>query len=173
MKTSQLKDHEYNPYYRTYIEALGEVTLMDTLRKQLKNYPQFLASIPQDKLTYRYAEGKWTVAEVLLHVLDTERVFQYRALRFARKDVTPLPGFNQDDYVPNSDANSRSIEQFIKEYKAIRESTISLFETFDAATLKRKGVASNSPMSVAAIGFIMCGHQKHHRNILRERYLDV
>ncbi len=173
MKTSQLKDHEYNPYYRTYIEALGEVTLMDTLRKQLKNYPQFLASIPQEKLTYRYAEGKWTVAEVLVHVLDTERVFQYRALRFARKDVTPLPGFDQDDYVPNSGANLRSIEQLIKEYKAIRESTISLFETFDAAALKRKGVASNSPMSVAAMGFIMCGHQKHHRNILRERYLNA
>ena len=173
MKTSQLKDHEYNPFYRTYIEALGEVNLMDTLRKQLKNYPQFLASIPQEKLLYRYAEGKWTVAEVLLHVLDTERVFQYRALRFARKDLTPLPGFDQDAYVPNSNANSRSIEQLIKEYKAIRESTITLFETFDAATLKLKGVASNAPMSVAAMGFIMCGHQKHHRNILRERYLEV
>ena len=173
MKTSQLKDHEYNPYYRTYIEALGEVNLMDILRKQLKNYPQFLASIPEEKLTYRYAEGKWTVAEVLLHVLDTERVFQYRALRFARKDLTPLPGFDQDSYVPNSGANSRSIEQLIKEYKAIRESTISLFETFDKATLRLKGVASNSPMSVAAMGFILCGHQKHHRNIIRERYLNI
>lgn len=172
MKSSQLKEHEYNPYYRTYIEALGEVTLMDTLRKQLKNYPQFLASIPQEKLSYKYAEGKWTVAEVLLHVLDTERVFQYRALRFARKDLTPLPGFNQDDYVPHSAANSRSIESLIKEYKAVRESTISLFENFNAATLKLKGVASNSPMSVAALGFITCGHQKHHRNILREKYLN-
>ena len=121
MKTSQLKDHEYNPYYKTYIEALGEVTLMDTLRKQLKNYPQFIGSIPQEKLTYKYAEGKWTVAEVLVHVLDTERVFQYRALRFARKDRTPLPGFSQDDFVPNSGANSRSIESLIAEYKAIRE----------------------------------------------------
>jgi uncharacterized damage-inducible protein DinB len=171
MKTSQLKDHEYNPYYKTYIEALGEVTLMDTLRKQLKNYPQFIGSIPQEKLTYKYAEGKWTVAEVLVHVLDTERIFQYRALRFARKDVTPLPGFNQDDFVPNSGANSRSIDSLIAEYKAIRESTITLFETFDETTLKRKGVASNSPMSVRAMGFIMCGHQKHHRNIIRERYL--
>ncbi len=171
MKTSQLKDHEYNPYYKTYIEALGEVTLMDTLRKQLKNYPQFIGSIPQEKLPYKYAAGKWTVAEVLVHVLDTERVFQYRALRFARKDRTPLPGFSQDDFVPNSGANSRSIESLIAEYKAIRKSTISLFETFDEPTLKLKGVASNSPMSVRAMGFIMCGHQKHHRNIIRERYL--
>jgi uncharacterized damage-inducible protein DinB len=173
MKTSQLKDHEYNPYYRTYIEALGEVSLLDTLRSQLINYPQFLGSIPQEKLMYKYADGKWTVAEVLVHVLDTERVFQYRALRFARKDLTPLPGFDQDNYVPHSDANSRSIESLVKEYKAIRACTISLFETFDEATLKRKGVASNSPMSVAALGFIMCGHQKHHRNIIRERYLTA
>lgn len=171
MKTSELKEHEYNPYYRAYIEALGEVDLMKTLRKQIKNYPQFLASIPEDKLNYRYAEGKWTVAEVLLHVLDSERVFQYRALRFARKDQTPLPGFDQDLYVPQSGAANRSLDSIIEEYKAIRQSTITLYESFNEDILKRKGVASNSNMSVAALGFIICGHQRHHRNILRERYL--
>lgn len=171
MKTSELKEHEYNPYYRAYIEALGEVELMKTLRKQIKNYPQFLASIPEDKLNYQYAEGKWTVAEVLLHVLDSERVFQYRALRFARKDQTPLPGFDQDLYVPQSGAGNRSLDSIIEEYKAIRQSTITLFESFNEDILKRKGVASNSNMSVAALGFIICGHQRHHRNILRERYL--
>lgn len=171
MKSSQLEDHEYNPYYKPYIEALGEVTLMDCLRKQLENYPQFLASIPKDKLNYKYAEGKWTVAEVILHVLDAERVFQYRALRFARKDQTPLPGFEQDDYVPASMAEKRSLDSLIDEYKAVRAATISLFENFNAEVLMRKGVASNAPMSVRALGFIMCGHQKHHRNILRERYL--
>jgi uncharacterized damage-inducible protein DinB len=173
MKTSQLKAHEYNPYYKAYIEALGEVDLMETLRKQVGNFPQFLGSIPQDKLTFSYAEGKWTVAEVLLHVLDTERVFQYRALRFSRKDETPLPGFNQDHYVPRSGANQRSIDSITQEYKAIRNSTIALYESFDEGTLKRKGVASNAAMSVAALGFIICGHQRHHRNILRERYLKA
>ncbi|MBT8290636.1 MAG: DinB family protein [Muriicola sp.] len=172
MKTSELKEHEYNPYYRAYIEALGEVDLMKTLRKQIKNYPQFLASIPEDKLNYQYAEGKWTVAEVLLHVLDSERVFQYRALRFARKDQTPLPGFDQDLYVPQSGAGNRSLDSIIEEYKAIRQSTITLYESFEEDILKRKGVASNSNMSVAALGFIICGHQRHHRNILRERYLQ-
>ncbi|MEY8021916.1 DinB family protein [Muriicola sp. SD30] len=172
MKTSELKEHEYNPYYRAYIEALGEVDLMKTLRKQIKNYPQFLASIPEDKLNYQYAEGKWTVAEVLLHVLDSERVFQYRALRFARKDQTPLPGFDQDLYVPQSGAGNRSLDSIIEEYKAIRQSTITLYESFNEDILKRKGVASNSNMSVAALGFIICGHQRHHRNILRERYLQ-
>ena len=171
MKTSALKHHEYNPYYRVYIEALGEVDLLTTLKKQLKNFPKFIKSIPSDKLTHAYAEGKWTIAEVITHILDTERVFQYRALRFARNDQTPLPGFDQDAYVPNSAANERSIKELIKEYKAIRKSTIVLYKTFDATTLGRKGVASNSPMSVAALGFIMCGHQKHHRNIIRERYL--
>ncbi|NNC61493.1 MAG: DinB family protein [Eudoraea sp.] len=172
MKTSELKEHEYNPYYRAYIEALGEVDLMKTLRKQIKNYPQFLASIPEDKLNYQYAEGKWTVAEVLLHVLDSERVFQYRALRFARKDQTPLPGFDQDLYVPQSGAGNRGLDSIIEEYKAIRQSTITLYESFEEDILKRKGVASNSNMSVAALGFIICGHQRHHRNILRERYLQ-
>jgi uncharacterized damage-inducible protein DinB len=172
MKTSQLKEHEYNPYYRAYIEALGEVDLMQTLRKQVENYPKFLNSIPPEKLTYRYAEGKWSVAEVLVHVLDSERVFQYRALRFVRKDQTPLPGFDQDVYVPQSGANKRSLESIVEEYKAIRNSTIALYESFDEALLKRKGVASNSVMSVAALGFIMCGHQCHHRDILRERYLN-
>jgi uncharacterized damage-inducible protein DinB len=173
MKTSDLKHHEFNPYYKPYIEALGEVDLLNTLKNQVHNYPQFLASIPEDKLTYSYAKGKWTIAEILVHVLDSERVFQYRALRFARNDNTPLPGFDQNVYVPFSGANSRSIDKIIKEYKAVRKSTIALYETFDETILKRKGIASNSPMSVAALGFIMCGHQKHHRNIIRERYLKV
>ncbi len=171
MKTSQLKAHEYNPYYKAYIEALGEVDLMKTMRKQVENYPQFLESIPKDKLTYSYAEGKWTVAEILVHVLDSERVFQYRALRFARKDETPLPGFDQDVYVPSSGANQRSLKSIVEEYKAIRNSTLALYESFDEAILKRKGIASNAAMSVGALGFIICGHQKHHRNIIRERYL--
>lgn len=171
MKTSDLKKHEYNPFYGTYIEALGEVDLLAMLKRQSKNFPKFIASIPSEKLTYAYGEGKWTIAEVLVHILDTERVFQYRALRFARKDETPLPGFDQDAYVPHSEANKRSKKELIKEYKAIRRSTIAMFKTFDVDTLGRKGVGSNSPMSVAALGFIMCGHQKHHRNIIRERYL--
>jgi len=171
MKTSELKHHEYNPFYGVYIEALGEVDLLKTLKKQLKNFPEFIGSIPADKLTHAYAEGKWTIAEVLTHILDTERVFQYRALRFARNDKTPLPGFDQDAYVPQSAANKRSIKELIKEYKAIRKSTIVLYETFEPSVLGRKGVGSNSPMTVAALGFIMCGHQKHHRNIIRERYL--
>jgi hypothetical protein len=106
-----------------------------------------------------------------LHVIDAERVFQYRALRIARGDHTPLAGFDQDAYVPNSGAGKRSRESIIEEYRAVRQATISLFSTFDAEALNQRGTASKSEVNVAALGFIICGHQKHHRNIIRERYL--
>ena len=171
MKSSQLKKKDFNPYYANYIATLGDVELMEMLKKQLKNFPSFISSIPKDKFHYSYAEGKWTVAQVLVHILDTERVFQYRALRFARNDKTPLPGFDQDLFVAESKAENWSREEVLENYKIIRKSTIALFEKFSDEDLNKVGIASNSPMSVAALGFICCGHQRHHRNILRERYL--
>ncbi|MFK7811291.1 MAG: DinB family protein [Maribacter sp.] len=171
MKASELVEGDYNPYYKIYVDKLGETELLTTLEKQLKNFPNFMASIPEDKLKYAYASGKWTVLESLQHIIDTERVFQYRALRFSRNDKTALQGFDQDDFVPESNANTKSIDSLIDEYKTVRASTLSLFKSFDELVLKRLGTASNSPMSVAAIGFITCGHQRHHRDIIRERYL--
>lgn len=171
MKTSDLKSGDYHSFYKPYIEALGDADLQSLLRSQRDNFPQFIMSIPDEKLQYAYEEGKWTILEVLVHLLDSERVFQYRAMRFARMDQTPLPGFDQDTYVPHSMANSRTKEDIIREYKAVRESTILLFESFPEKVLKQTGTASNFKMSVGALGFICCGHQKHHRNIIRERYL--
>ncbi len=173
MKTSELPTTEYHPYYQTYIGTLGEVELMDIMRGQLKNFPQFIESIPQEKWQYSYGLGKWTIAEVLLHVLDSERIFQYRALRIGRKDQTPLPGFEQDTYVPHSGAKERSKKSIIAEYKAVRQAGISLFETFDDTALKLQGTASNATVSVRALGFIICGHQKHHRNVIRANYLSL
>ncbi len=171
MKPSELQSNDYNPYYQTYINKLGEADLLETMAKQLNNFPQFIASIPKDKWNYAYDEGKWTVVEALLHIIDTERIFQYRALRFARNDDSHLPGFDQDLYVPKSGANKRSKESIISEYKAVRQSTLALFSELDIDTLMRKGTASGSKMSVAALGFITLGHQRHHRDIIRERYL--
>lgn len=171
MKNSELKKEDYNPYYEPYIAALGDVQLLDMLKRQLVNFPQFIESIPEEKFHYSYQEGKWTIAQVLLHILDTERVFQYRALRFSRKDKTPLPGFDQDKYVMESNAENWTKQEMIENYSLIRKSTIALFEKLPEEALKRVGIASDSPMSVAALGFICCGHQKHHRNIIRERYL--
>ncbi|HSR61477.1 MAG TPA: DinB family protein [Robiginitalea sp.] len=172
MKLSQLKDGDCPPYYKTYLDTLSPDTeLHQQLESQLENFPQFIASIPGDKWHYRYEAGKWTVAEVLVHVLDTERVFQYRALRLGRKDPTPMAGFDQDAWVPNSRSHSHSPAEMIEEYRAIRTSTLLLFRYFEEADLSWKGTASGVPISLGALGFIICGHQKHHRNILRSRYL--
>jgi len=151
--------------------VLGDVELSDIHQKQLQNFPEFIENIPDSKLGYAYDDEKWTVAEVLVHLIDTERIFQYRALRFSRGDMTPLPGFEQDDYVPESDTHRRSKESIVEEYRAVRKSTIALFTNFDRQTMQRTGVASDSKMSVAALGFIISGHQKHHRNVIRDRYL--
>ena len=171
MKVSQLSEEDYNPYYKTYINALGDVDLKDVLEFGLQEFTKFVQAIPEDKLTFKYAAGKWTIAEVLLHIIDTERVFQYRALCFSRNDKAFFPGFEQDDYVENSNANSRSKEQLLLEFKAVRASTQALFNSFNAMDLQKRGVASNSTMSVAAAGFIIAGHLKHHQRILVERYL--
>ncbi|MGI9551112.1 MAG: DinB family protein [Aurantibacter sp.] len=171
MRKSELALGDYSPFYQTYIDTLSDVELIDIHQKQLQNFPQFIESVPDAKLNHSYGEGKWTLAQALIHLIDAERVFQYRALCFSRGDKTALPGFDQDDYVPNSNANRRSKESIIEEYKAVRKSTIALFSNFDRQTLQMKGVANNAEMSVAALGFIISGHQRHHRNIIRERYL--
>ena len=171
MRTSDLRFPDPAPFYKTYVDVLDEVELLDMLQNQLKNFPQFIASIPDDRLGFTYEDGKWTLAEVLLHIIDAERVFQYRALRFSRGDKTPLPGFDQDLFVSGSNIQRRSKESIIEEYENVRRSTIALFSNLDAKRLERSGVASELIWSVAMLGFVISGHQKHHRNIIRERYL--
>ena len=173
MRTSDLLKTDYHPFYEPYIFALGDVDLLEMLKKQKENFPQFIASIPDEKWHYSYGEGKWTIAEALLHVIDAERVFQDRALRFARNDSTSLPGFDQDAYVPNSGAAKRQREDIIEEYRLVRASTIALYSSFGEEILKRKGKANQAAMSVGALGFIICGHQRHHRDVIRSRYLAV
>lgn len=171
MLSSELPASEYNPYYRAYVDALGEVELLPELERGRDVFIAFLQELPEAKLDFAYAEGKWTLAELLMHVVDAERVFQYRALRFARNDKTPLAGFDQDVYVPQSNADKKTKEEILTEYTAVRESTITLFKSFDNNALKRIGVASDSEMSTRAMGFVICGHQAHHLRISQERYL--
>ena len=171
MLLSELPTSEYNPFYHTYVMALGNVDLLDELRNGKQVLFSLLEEIPEEKLTYAYAEGKWTLAEALVHMLDTERIFQYRALCIARNDKSEFPGFDQEAYVPVSNANNRSKKDLINEYVAVRDSSITLFASLDEEALKRVGVASGSKMSVRALGFITSGHQAHHVHILRERYL--
>ncbi len=171
MRTSELQISEPFPFYKTYIDVLGDVELLDMLKRQLGNFQEFIESIPDDGLLYSYQVDKWTIAQVLVHIIDTERVFQYRALCFSRGDSTPLPGFDQDIYAVHSMADRRSKESIMEEYKVVRKSTIAIFANLDRETLDKIGNASNMEWSVGALGFVICGHQKYHRNILRERYL--
>ncbi|WP_158979206.1 DinB family protein [Cellulophaga sp. L1A9] len=171
MKTSELLKEDYNPYYQTYILALGEVNLKEELIEGLAKFEKFAAEIPEEKLNYAYAEGKWTVAEALVHIIDTERVFQYRALCFSRNDKASFPGFEQDDYILNANAGNRSKKSLLEEFTAVRKSSIALFNSFSETDLQKRGVASGSSMSVGAVGFILSGHLNHHKRILEERYL--
>ncbi|WP_375324403.1 DinB family protein [Flagellimonas sp. GZD32] len=173
MLRSELPTSEYNNFYHTYILALGDIELLSGLKKGKEDFLSLLDQIPENKLGFAYAEGKWTLAEAIVHIIDTERVFQYRALRFARNDKTDLPGFDQDIYVPNSNASSRSLESLRNEYEAVRDSTLALFSSLGETALLRVGVASGSRMSVRALGFIISGHQAHHARILKERYLQM
>ena len=171
MRTSELQIPEPFPFYKTYIDLVGDVELLDMLQRQLGNFPEFIESIPDNKLSHKYEMDKWTIAEALVHIIDAERVFQYRALRYSRGDTTSLPGYDHDLYAINAMADRRSKESIIEEYKIVRKSSIALFANLDRTTLDNEGVANDLNWSVAALGFVICGHQKHHRNILRERYL--
>ena len=171
MKASDLSTTEYSSYYANYIHKSGNSELIETLIESNKFLNLFFENISEEQMNYKYADGKWTIKELLQHVIDTERVFAYRAMRFAREDKTILPGFEQDDYVAPSMANSRSKASLLNEYNAQRASTISLFENFSDKMLMTIGNASGNPMSVRAIGFITAGHEKHHCDVVKERYL--
>jgi hypothetical protein len=124
-----------------------------------------------DKFDYRYAEGKWTIKEIIQHLIDAERIFAYRALRFARYDATVLSGFDEDYYVLNSTANQRSIMELLTEYSAVRHTSLLLFKSFNNEQLLYSGIASNNNISVRALGFVIIGHQNHHQKIFEKRYL--
>src|SRR6478609_2166562 len=172
MNSNQLPVNEYSVFNATYIKAIENVELLDELEISLHDFIKFVQNIPMDKFDYRYAEGKWTIKEIIQHIIDTERIFAYRALRISRNDKTPLPGFEENDYVDNTDAKSRSIQDLLTEFSAVRHSNLLLFKSFSDEQLRRIGVASNHEISVRAIGFILLGHLKHHQRVFSERYLN-
>ena len=171
MKLDQLPINEYADFYSRYIQAIENVELIEELEISLHAFIRFVQDIPMDKFDFRYEEGKWTIKDIIQHLIDCERIFSYRALRISRNDKTPLPGFDEDDYAVNTNANERSIQDLLTEMAVVRQATLSLFKSFSQEQLKRLGTASNKEISVRAIGFIIVGHQKHHQNIFEERYL--
>ena len=172
MKLNQVQNSEYAAYYGGYIDNVSnEYTLLEELEISLHRLIKFVQNIPMDKFDYRYAEDKWTIKDILQHLIDAERIFAYRALRFSRNDTTPLASFDENSYVVFANANKRSIQDLLTELAVVRQATLSLFKTFSDEELVRIGIASNHPMSVRAIGFVIIGHQNHHQRIFEERYL--
>ena len=163
--------NEYAPFYAGYISAVPDGDLIQLLDSQRDETMQLLGGLDDAKARHRYAEGKWTIAEVLGHVMDGERVFTYRALTFARGDASPLPSFDENAWAVVSNAGRRALRGLLAEYLAVRSATIELFRSFGAEEFARAGVASKNPVSVRALAYIVVGHEKHHLRILRERYL--
>ncbi|WP_309614327.1 DinB family protein [Flavobacterium sp.] len=173
MKPSDLQPEEFAGHFATYINQVSsEYTLVEELEISVHRLIKFVQNIPLDKFDYRYAEGKWTIKDIIQHLIDAERIFGYRALRFARNDKTELPGFEENDYVDYANANQRSIQDLLTELAVVRQATLSLFKSFSNEDLHRIGIASHNLMSVRALGFTIIGHQNHHQRVFEERYLD-
>lgn len=158
-------------FYKNYVKQVEETDLIQALRISGHRTLELLHTIPDTKSDFRYAEGKWTIRELLCHMIDAERIFAYRALRFARNDKTALAGWEENDYAPQANASGRSMQKIAAEMAHLRSATIDLFEGFTPDMLSRKGVANNNELSVVALGFIIAGHEMHHCHILKERYL--
>lgn len=163
---------EYPEYFGLYINQVREDDLQQAFAVQQSIFPGFLESIAEEKWDYAYAEGKWTIKELVQHIIDAERVFAYRALCFSRKDKTSLPSFDENSYADNSSANRRNKQDLIDEYISVRDSTVKLFQSFDEEMLKEIGVANNKATSVLSLAFIAVGHVIHHKRVLEEKYLN-
>lgn len=161
---------EYAAYYGNYISKVN-VDVIPMLTGQMAGVRQAVAGLPEEKGKYAYADGKWTIKEVLSHLIDGERIFAYRILRISRGDATPMEGFEQDDYIPTSNANNRSFADLLDELELERRANLLMIGNIDDEASKRMGIASGNPVSVRAIVFIMAGHVEHHLGILKERYL--
>jgi len=159
-------------YARYYFErTAGFTNLLEALKKNKEDIASFIRSIPEDKGNFQYAEGKWSTRQVVSHIIDTERIFQARALRFSRKDETPVPGFEEDWYADHANCEFRTFEDFAQEFEVVRESSIRLFKYMTMNMLDHLGTANNNPLTARSAGWIMVGHSVHHRGIIAERYL--
>jgi hypothetical protein len=158
-------------FHKRYVDHVKDLDVIDALKNANEQMLQLVRSIPEERGLFKYAPEKWTIKESLCHILDTERILAYRAMRFARNDKTPLPGFEENDYAPEANANNRNLIRIADEMERLRLTTIDLFEDFTPQMLSRKGLANNLELSVLNLGYIIAGHECHHLKILKERYL--
>ncbi len=170
VRVQELTSAEYAPYYAGYIGKVPDITLRSALDESAAALLDYLTHVPDDRVDYAYAPGKWTIKECLQHIIDTERIFAYRALAIARGDKTPLPGFDQNEYMKVVELGHRSFRKMIEEFRHLRQSNLRMFKTFTKEDLERTGTMSNTAVSVRALGFIICGHVFHHAQLYRETY---
>jgi hypothetical protein len=164
---------EYAPYYGRYVSLVTTDDILAALRQQISRTTATFSKISEGHGNYSYAPDKWTVKQVLGHMIDVERIMSYRALSIARGDQTPLPGFEQDDYVASAGFNEISIAALLEELAAVRNATVLLFQQLNADAWGRQGIASNNKVSVRALAYIIAGHELHHLQVLNEKYLPA
>ncbi len=162
---------EFLPYYERYIALVPDGDVISTLASQMVETQSLLRALPASVATYRYAPDKWSVNEVVGHIIDSERIFTDRVLRFARNDATPIPGFEQDDYVRGATFDNYPLSDLASELEAVRQATLYLFRHMDDEAWTRRGIANNAEVSVRALAYIIAGHELHHRTVLSTRYL--
>ena len=158
-------------FYHNYIQQVDGTDLMGAMKKQNNAIFTFLKSIPVEKRIFRYAKGKWTIKEMLQHIIDTERIFSYRAVCFARKETQSLPGFDENEYARNAKTENRKWDEVLEEFKIVRKSSEMLFNSFDETQLNESGISNKHAIYVLGIGYIILGHVLHHIKVIKERYL--
>lgn len=163
--------NEYPTFSKKYIESVKSENIIKELRDQVIDIQAIISEIPEDREEYVYAEGKWNIKEIIGHIIDAERVLGYRALRFARKDRTPLPGYDENLYVANANFSKQTLYSLGHEFAIVREANLALFKVWDEEALSQIGVANNSEISVRALLFMIAGHASHHMNVIKEKYL--
>jgi hypothetical protein len=173
MKLARPEPGEYAEYYDKYISLFPGTDVTGALEAQRVHTMQLFAGRSERDGNFRYAPEKWTAKEVLGHITDSERIFTYRALRIARADQTPMPGFEQDDYVRSGGFSERPLASLVEEFADVRSATLSLFRSFSAEAWSRRGTANKNEVTVRALAFITAGHELHHRHILEERYFSA
>lgn len=162
---------EHPPYFSRYIDQVAANSVAEAVTLYAPLLQEFYGSLPEEKADYAYAPGKWTLKDLLQHVIDTERIFAYRIVRIARKDKTPLASFDENSYAANADARHRTLSSLKEEFQAVRKSTDLLLRSLTEKQLSETGIASNMPVTANAIGFIIFGHLVHHKQVLEEKYL--
>jgi hypothetical protein len=169
--TARPSADEYAPYFEKYVSLVPAGDVVETLERQLGETLALLRGLDEEQGGSRYEPGKWSVKELVGHLVDAERVFAYRALSFARGDRTPLPGFEQDDYVAGGNFDARTLKDLIDEFDSVRRATVALLRPLDEEAWRRTGTANDNPFSVRALAYIVAGHELHHLNVLKTRYL--